>query len=123
MLKTILLTNQIQNRQYLKDLQRLIAKFDKNDVGPRKNKKVDLNCSNRYETLSVTVINPESEREDSVDVTITDTSTDNNTRPDYTRRIYQQNNNLKKVYKTKTKITENVNRGNDIRVGNVKQRP
>ena len=105
------------------DLQRLIAKFDKNDLGPRKNKEVDLNCSNRYETLSVTVINPESEREDSVDVTITDTSTDNNTRPDYTRRIYQQNNNLKKVYKTKTKITENVNRGNDIRVGNVKQRP
>lgn len=72
MLKTILLTNQIQNRQYLKDLQRLIAKFDKNDLGPRKNKKVDLNCSNRYETLSVTVINPESEREDSVDVTITE---------------------------------------------------
>ena len=72
MLKTILLTNQIQNRRYLKDLQRLIAKFDKNDLGPRQNKKVDLNCSNRYETLSVTVINPESEREDSVDVTITE---------------------------------------------------
>ena len=117
MLKTILLTNQIQNRQYLKDLQRLIAKFHKNDLGPRQNKKVDLNCSNRYETLSVTVINPESEREDSVDVTITDTSTD------YTRRICQRNNNLKEVHKTKTKITENVNRGNDIRVGNVKQRP
>ena len=117
------MTNQIQNRRYLKDLQRLIAKFDKNDLGPRQNKKVDLNCSNCYETLSVTVINPESEREDSVDVTITDASTDTNTRPDYTRRICQRNNNLKEVYKTKTKITENVNRGNDIRVGNVKQRP
>ena len=27
------------------------------------------------------------------------------------------------VNKTKNKITKNVNRGNDIRVGNVKQRP
>ena len=48
----------------------------------------------------------ESERQDSDDVTITDTSTDNNTQPRYTHRIYQRNNNLKN--------TERVNRENDI---------
>ena len=38
-------------------------------------------------------------------------------------QIYQRNDNLNKVNKTKNKITENVNRGNDIRVRNVKQSP
>ena len=52
-----------------------------------------------------------------------DASTDNSMQPDYTHRIYQRNNNLKVVNKTKNKITKNVNRGNDIRVGNIKQRP
>ena len=88
---------------------------------PRKHKKVDLNCSNRYENLYITDSNTESESEDSDDITITDPSTDNNTQPDYTHRIYQRNDDLKEVNKTKSKITEYVNRGNDIRIRNVKQ--
>ena len=44
-------------------------------------------------------------------------------RPGYTHRIYQRNDYLKGVNKTKNEITKNVNRGNGIRVGNVKQRP
>ena len=57
----------------------------------------------------------ESERQDSDDVTITDTPTDNNTQPRYTHRIYQRNYNLKN--------TERVNRENDIALRNLKQRP
>ena len=64
----------------------------------------------------------ESEIEDSDDITITDTSTNNNTRPGYTHRIYQSNDSLKQVNKTKSKITEIVHRGNDIAVRNLKQR-
>ena len=64
----------------------------------------------------------ESEIEDSDDITITDTSTNNNTQPGYTHRIYQSNNSLKQVNKTKSKITERVNGGNDISVRNLKQR-
>ena len=90
---------------------------------PRKHKKVDLNCSNRYETLYITDSNTESESEDSDDITITDSSTDSNRRPGYIHRIYQGNDNLKQVNKTKNKITENGYRGSDIRVRNVKQRP
>ena len=86
-------------------------------------KKVDLNCSNHYETLYIADSNTESGSGDSDDITTTDASTDNNTRPDYTHLIYQRNNNLKEVNKTKNKITKKVNRGNDIRIGNVKQRP
>ena len=41
---------------------------------PRKHKKVDLNCSNRYETLYITDSNTESESEESDDIAITDTS-------------------------------------------------
>ena len=65
----------------------------------------------------------QSESEDSDDITITDTSTDNNTEPGYTYRICQQNDNLKQVNKTKNKNTERVNRGNDIPVRNLKQKP
>ena len=54
---------------------------------------------------------------------MTNTSTDNNTRPTYNYPIHQQNDNSKVVNKTKNKITKNVNRGNDIRVGNGNQRP
>ena len=72
-----------------------------------------------YITDSIT----ESESEDSDDITITDTSTDNNTRPGYTDRIYQRNDSLKQVNKTKNKITERINRGNDIPGRNLKQRP
>ena len=60
-------------------LKRLIANFDKKNLG-QGNRKVDLNCSNRYETLYITDSNTESESEESDDITITDTSTDNNTR-------------------------------------------
>ena len=108
---------QIQNWQWL------IANFEKKKSRPTKHKKVDLNCSNFYETFYITDSNIESESEDSDDITITDTSTDNNLRPGYTHRIYQWNYNLEKVNKTKNKITENVNRGNGIPVINVKQRP
>ena len=62
----------------------------------------------------------ESESEDSDDITITDTSTDNNTRPGYTHRIYQRNDSLKQVNKTKNKITERINRGNNIPGRNLK---
>ena len=62
----------------------------------------------------------ESESENSDDITTRDTSTDNNTRSDYTHRIYQRSDNLKKVNKTKNKITINVYTGNDIRLGNGK---
>ena len=44
----------------------------------RKDRKVDLNCNTRYETLYITDSNTVSESEDSDDITITDTSTDNN---------------------------------------------
>ena len=74
---------------------------------PRKHKKVDLNCSNRYETLYITDSNTDSERDDSDDITITDTPTDNNREPGHTHRSHQRN----------------VNRGNDTRVRNAKQRP
>ena len=97
------------------------SKFRQKKSRPRKHKKVDLNCSNRYENLYITDSNTESESEDSDDITITDPSTDNNTQPDYTHRIYQRNDDLKEVNKTKSKITEYVNRGNDIRIRNVKQ--
>ena len=80
---------QIQNWQYLKNLKRLIANFEKKKSRPRKHKKVDLNCSNFYETFYITDSNIESVSEDSDDITITDTSTDNNLRPGYTHRIYQ----------------------------------
>ena len=88
---------------------------------PRKHKKTDLNCSNRYENLYITDSNTESESEDSDDITITDTLTDNNTQTGYTHRIYQRNDDLKEVNKPKSKITEYMNRGNDIRIRNVKQ--
>ena len=65
------------------------SKFRQIRSRPRKHKKVDLNCSNRYETLYIIDSNTESESEDSDDITTTDDSTDNNTRPDYTHRIYQ----------------------------------
>ena len=45
---------------------------------PRKHRKVDLYCNTRYETLYITDSNTVSESEDSDDITITDTSTDNN---------------------------------------------
>ena len=77
MLKNILLIIQIQNRQYLKTLQWLIANFDKKKSRRRRHKKVDLNCSKRYETLYITN-NIESESEDSDDITIADTLKDNN---------------------------------------------
>ena len=121
MLKNILLIIQIQSRQYLKTLQKLIANFAKKKSRPRKHKKVGLNCSNRYETLYITDSNTESESEDSDDITITDTLTDNNTQTGYTHRIYQRNDDLKEVNKPKSKITEYMNRGNDIRIRNVKQ--
>ena len=54
---------------------------------------------------------------------MTNTSRDNNTRPTYNYRIHQPNDNPKVVNKTKNKITKNVNRGNDSRVGNGKQKP
>ena len=66
--------------------------------------------------IYITDSNTENESEDSDDTTTTDASTDNNTRLDSTHRIYQRNNNLKEVNKTKNKITKNVNIGNDIRV-------
>ena len=44
------------------------------------------------------------EIEDSDDITITDTSTDNNTWPVYIHQICQQNENLKQVNKTKKKL-------------------
>ena len=47
---------------------------------PKKHKKVDLNCSNRYETLYITDSNTESESDDSDDITITDISVGNNGR-------------------------------------------
>ena len=122
LLKNIVLTIQIQNRQCLKNLQRLTANFDKKKKSqPRKHKKIDLNCSNRYEYLYITDSNTESESEDSDDITITDTLTDNNTQTGYTHRIYQRNDDLKEVNKPKSKITEYMNRGNDIRIRNVKQ--
>ena len=43
-------------------------------------------------------------------------------RPGFTHRIHQRNDNLIKVNKIRNKITKNVNRGNDIRVGNGEQR-
>ena len=73
--------------------------------------------------LDITDSITESESEDSDDITITDTSTDNNTRPGYTHRIYQRNDSPKQVNKTKNKITETINRGNDIPGRNLKQRP
>ena len=104
LLKNIVLTIQIQNRQCLTNLQRLTANFDKKKSRPRKHKKIDLNCSNRYENLYITDSNTESESEDSDDITITDTLTDNNTQTGYTHRIYQRNDDLKEVNKSKSKI-------------------
>ena len=65
----------------------------------------------------------QSEIEDSDDITITDTSTDNSTQLGYTYPICQRNDNLKQVNKTKKKNTERVTRGNDNPVRNLKQRP
>ena len=73
---------------------------------PWKHKKVDLNCSNCYETQYITDSNTESESEDSDDITTTDISTDSNTRPGYTHRIHQENDNLKEVNKVKNNIYE-----------------
>ena len=53
----------------------------------------------------------------------TNTSTVNNAQPQDIHRIDQRIDNVKALNKTKNKITKNVNRGNDIRVGNGKQRP
>ena len=93
------------------------SKFRHKRSRPRKHKEeVDLNWSNRYEILYISDSNTEIESEDSDDISTTDTSTDSNTRPAYTHRIHQRNDNLKKVNKTKNKITKNVNRSNDIRV-------
>ena len=64
-------------------------------------KKSDLNCSNRYETLYITDSTTESESEDPNYITYTGTWTDNNTRSGYTCRLYQQNDDLKQVNKTK----------------------
>ena len=47
-------------------------KFRKKRSRPEKPKKVDLNCSNRYETLYKTDGNIQSEREDFGDITITE---------------------------------------------------
>ena len=70
--------------------------------------------------IIITDSNTESESENSDDITTRHTSTDNNTRSGYTHRIYQRNDNLKEVNKTKNKITINVYTGNDIRLGNGK---
>ena len=93
----------------MKNLQRLIANFDKENL-TQGEKKSDLNCSNRYETLYITDSTTESESEDPNYITYTGTSTDNNTRPGYTCRLYQQNDDLKQVNKTKNEIMENVNK-------------
>ena len=105
-----------------KEFTTVNGKFRQKRSRPRKHKKeVDLNCSNRYEILCISDSNTEIKSEDSDDISTTDTSTDNNTRPAaYTHRIRQRNDNLKKMNKTKNKITKNVNRGNDIRVRNGK---
>ena len=60
---------QIQNRQYLKNSQQLIAKFRQKRSRPRKHNKFYLNCSNCCKTLYITDRNTESESEDSDDIT------------------------------------------------------
>ena len=66
MLKNILLIIQIQHRQYLSNLKRLIVNLTEKTL-PRKHRKVDLNCSNHNETHYT--------QKGSDDVTITDTMT------------------------------------------------
>ena len=90
----------------------LFTEFSKSNLRQLKNvffsfgnKKVDLNCSNRYETLYIIDSNTDSERDDSDGITITDTPTDNNRQPGHTHRSHQRN----------------VKRGNDTRVRNAKQ--
>ena len=87
------------------------SKFRQKKSRSRKHKKVDLNCSNCYETLYITDSNTESESEDSDDITTTDTSTDSNTRAGYTHRIHQENDNLKEVNKTKNNIYKKCKQG------------
>ena len=103
-----------------KEFTTVNGKFRQKNLGQGNKKEVDLNCSNRYEILCISDSNTEIKNEDSDDISTTDTSTDNNTRPAYTHRIRQRNDNLKKMNKTKNKITKNVNRSNDIRVRNGK---
>ena len=81
-----------------KEFKTVNRKFRRKRSRPRKHKKVDLNFTNRYETLYITDSNTESESEDSDDITTTDISTDN------THRIHQRNDNLKEVNKKKMKL-------------------
>lgn len=85
---------QIQEWPYLKNLQRLIANFDKRDLGQGNIEKLTW--------ILVTVVKLYA---------------------NWLYLIHQRRDNLKTVKKKKDKIMKNVNSSNDIQVGNRKKIP